>query len=633
MVDTSPLLASLLLGQRLRKDPLEQQRTYGQHLIVQGGSTAPLGSGNALEGLARALQAGIGGYVAADANRREDEKGRQSVEALGRIAGATNREELTAAIKGSQIDPDLAGPLMAQILQGKQAQFDRNTASDTFAKAYGGGTTAGPGTGGTAITITPRPGAALPGQDPYQAQTSVRESGGNPQAVNPQSGAFGLYQFMPQTAADVRAANPQLNLPEDHRTWTPDQQNAAEQALRGMNNKRLTELGIPVTPATLALAHAAGADGTAKLLSTPPNTPMEQAVPPIWIEQNPQMRGKTVGQYVQQFASFNQGGAPPAGTPNPQAQGGPDPQVAQVQTPSALSQPPEVPRPQPTPEQINRYRSMVNAPNGITSEQAIQALNKEITDQWQADKARALAIWQDQQQSKRIKEQGEQRIQQEAPMTLLKDRVTNYETKIRPGAMAAVNDIASINQTRQVLDAGAFTGTGAEAKTLVAKVGEQLGIPSEQAQNTQVLGATLAKRVLAGAGGTLGTGFSNADRDFMEKAQGGQLSMDEGALRRILDIGEKQARQTLKNHDVEAARVMKLPGVSALGVEQFQVPTAPNYEEFNKANPLAPLQTGPATPQAAPKAQSGYSEGQTATNPQTGEKLIFQGGKWSKVGG
>jgi hypothetical protein len=263
---------------------------------------------------------------------------------------------------------------------------------------------------------------------------------------------------------------------------------------------------------------------------------------------------------------------------------------------------------------------MVQAKGGMSIEQANQALNKEITDQWMADKQKAMAIWQDQQQSKRIQEQGQQRIQQEGPMTLIKDRISNYETKIRPGAMAAVNDIQSINQTRQVLDAGAFTGTGAEAKTLAAKIGEQLGIPSEQAQNTQVLGATLAKRVLAGAGGTLGTGFSNADRDFMEKAQGGQISMDEGALRRILDLGERQARQTLKTHDQEAARILQLPGVRQLGAEQFQIPTAPNYEEFNKANPLAPMQTGPT---AAPQAAQGQPQAQipTINTPDEARKL------------
>jgi hypothetical protein len=34
--------------------------------------------------------------------------------------------------------------------------------------------------------------------------------------------------------------------------------------------------------------------------------------------------------------------------------------------------------------------------------------------------------------------------------------------------------------------------------------------------------------------------------------------------------------------------------MAQLGAQQFQLPPAPTYDEFNKANPLQPLQTGPA---------------------------------------
>jgi hypothetical protein len=261
--------------------------------------------------------------------------------------------------------------------------------------------------------------------------------------------------------------------------------------------------------------------------------------------------------------------------------------------PSATSGPPDVPRPQPTAGQITKYKGLI-ASGALTPAQAVQELDKEITGQWTQARQQALEVWKDQQQSKRLQETGEQKLNMEAPLQAIQARVQNYENKIRPTATAAVNDLNSIHQVRQVLDAGAFTGTGANAKTYLGKLGEQLGIPSDQVQNTQVLGAILAKRVLAGAGGSLGTGFSNADRDFMERAQGGQLTMDEGAIRRILDIGEKQDRQAIKNHDQEAARIQALPGMAQLGAQQFQLPPAPTYDEFNKANPLQPLQTGPA---------------------------------------
>ncbi len=615
MPDNNALLASLLLGQKRRVDPIEAQRAFGQKLIVQGSSTAPLGSGNALEGLARALQGGLGGAVEGFADLREKRKGEKTVEALGKLSGANTPQELTAAIKSSQIEPELAGPLMAQILQQKQGQFSRNDAASSF----GTGLTPAPAAnGGLSIDITPRPqtSAVPPNLEPhYQAASQATgipvdilkrkdaaESNFNPNAVSP-AGATGVAQLMPGTARDLNVSNPT---------------DAGQSILGGAQylKQNLDKYGN--LPHALAAYNfgPGNVDAWLKAGGDPAKLPQETR------DYIAKVAGPQGGTQTAQATPVA-----PNGTPNPQLQGDTGPQM-----PSIQSQPPEVPRPHPTPEQIQRYKALITSPNGISLEQANQALNKEITDQWQMDKQRALAVWQDQQQSKRIQETGAQRLGQEAPMTMIKDRVSNYETKIRPAAMAAIGDIQSINQTRQILDAGAFTGTGAEAKTLVSKLGEQLGIPSNQAQNTQVLGATLAKRVLAGAGGTLGTGFSNADRDFMEKAQGGQLSMDEGALRRILDIGEKQARQVLKSHDVEAARTMQLPGMGQLGAQQFQVPPAQTYEEFTKANPLAPLQTSPTAAPQQPQAQlPKVSTPEEALKLGSGKKFLLPDGRIGTV--
>ena len=584
MADSSGVLASLLLGQKQRTSPSEQQRKYGTALMQQGGSTAPLGSGNPLEGLARALQGGIGGFLTGQANAQDEAKSKKQVEALGKVAGANNQQELTAAIQGSEIDPDLAGPLMAQILQQKQGQFQRTAAADTFGGGYGA-PTASP-----AAPVSAPQAAAAPGQAP----PGFSNNSGNIRSTAPGNyNGFATFDT-PQDGANAHFGNyvayvkqkPDITLGDAIAKWSPPNENNTQDLVSRISQ----ETGLD------------------------PRTPLAAVL------QNPQAAAKL----LQTQTMIEKGGLPQGFTPEvfarataPQAQG--QPQVAQVgggaipptsqgdATPpmgSVTSQPPEVPRPQPTPEQIQRYRSLINSPSGISLEQANQGLNKEITDQWQADKARALAVWQDQQSSKRIQEQGAQRLGQEAPMKMIEARVSDYEKNVRPKAEAANNDILALHQVRQILDAGAFTGTGADYKTQIAKVGEQLGIPSEQAQNTQILGSVLANRTLAAAGGSLGTGFSNADRDFMEKAKGGQITMDEPALRRLADIGERQARQVLKNHDVAAERLQKLPGLGQLGADQFQVQNAPSYDEWSKANPLAPMQTGSATPQAGAPTQA-----------------------------
>lgn len=143
--------------------------------------------------------------------------------------------------------------------------------------------------------------AALPAvpSGGFQPKLGGLESGNNPQAVNPVSGAGGEFQFMPETWAETRAKNPDLNLPENVLQAPKELQAAAEQRFRAANAQTLQGAGIQPTPATLYLAHRAGAQGAQTLLKADPNAPMASVVPAAWIAQNPDMQGKTVGQFVQ----------------------------------------------------------------------------------------------------------------------------------------------------------------------------------------------------------------------------------------------------------------------------------------------------------------------------------------------
>lgn len=151
----------------------------------------------------------------------------------------------------------------------------------------------------------------------YQPVLGGFESGNNPKAVNPQSGAAGEFQFLPQTWADVRAKNPDLNLPPDPRQAPPELQAEAERRFRAGNAQTLQTAGLPVTPANLYLAHRTGAQGAQTLLKADPNAPMASIVPANWIAQNPDMQGKTVGQFIamanERFPGVAQGDAVPAG--------------------------------------------------------------------------------------------------------------------------------------------------------------------------------------------------------------------------------------------------------------------------------------------------------------------------------
>ncbi len=324
MADSNALLASLLLGQKQAVDPLQGQRKFGQDLIVKGSSTAPLGSGNPLEGLARALQAGIGGWMARDADQQEKQRNQQTGESLATAVTAKTPEELQAALakaSSAGADPGLLTSIYGQLLS--QRLSDERTAQ-LGARSYqaaGGQIPGGVQTPAPAIGMN------------YQTILAKGESGGNPQAVNPQSGASGAYQFLPSTWQMVRQQNPDLNLPDNPQQAPPELQAQAEQRFRAANAQALQGSGIPVNSATLYLAHRMGPDGTKSVLSAPPDTPMSLVVPKQWLEQNPDMRttvGQFVGQAQQRFAGTD--GQPQGQTAPQQAPQGAQPAIQAPQS-------------------------------------------------------------------------------------------------------------------------------------------------------------------------------------------------------------------------------------------------------------------------------------------------------------
>ena len=133
-------------------------------------------------------------------------------------------------------------------------------------------------------------------------------------------------------------------------------------------------------------------------------------------------------------------------------------------------------------------------------------------------------------------------------------------TTIEKGFEAA-RDAESIIDTidigRQILNAGATTGFGANFLVNVGQALKQVGIDlnADESANAQTYMANMAQnvgRVIKQFGA--GTGLSNADREYAEKMAGGNVSLDERALRRILDINERMSRNVIKRHNENVDR-------------------------------------------------------------------------------
>ncbi len=174
------------------------------------------------------------------------------------------------------------------------------------------------------------------------------ESGGDPNASNPNSSALGPDQFLARTWLDtIRVARPDLADQSDQALLAlrtnPEISGQVRDAYAAQNQAILTKAGVPVTPGTTYLAHFAGPGGAVKVLQADPNAPVESVLGSAAVQANPFLRGMTV-QGLQAWADKKMGGGATQPQPAPQAAAAP---------PSAplLARPPIFPAPQAQPQQ------------------------------------------------------------------------------------------------------------------------------------------------------------------------------------------------------------------------------------------------------------------------------------------
>lgn len=393
-------LAYTLAGTR-RSNPYDRRRAFGQALLQQSMSEKPIQ--HPLQGFARLAQALAGGWAASRAD--EDEA----------AATKDRNDKLTAAMSEADpkkriglltaVDPELGARLSGQLAieEAKlgQQRDTRQAAANSFGASYGmpSGIQSAPlpapgGTGNAAGAI-----AGIESGGRYDAVGPVANSKGNR--------AYGKYQVLDS------------NIP----TWTQE------------------VLGQPMTPEQfLASPQAQEAVFQAKFGQYVQKYGSPEAASRAWFSgeggmNNPgaaDVNGMTVDRYGQKFAQAYGPGAtgptpPPAppvnvrATPPGQPQpltinmGGPGgvpqgsaenvgmppaPSPQGVQGPTMMAQAPavpNVPRPQPTPQQIQRAQQQIM--NGVPQAQVESALNAEIDRDWAVQRERAKMQFEQQSQA------------------------------------------------------------------------------------------------------------------------------------------------------------------------------------------------------------------------------------------
>ena len=129
----------------------------------------------------------------------------------------------------------------------------------------------------------------------------------------------------------------------------------------------------------------------------------------------------------------------------------------------------------------------------------------------------------------------------------------------RQTAIKASDSIRTANEAIVLLDEGVVTGFGAEFIVNMGRAAKRLGFDvGTNVENTQAFAANQGKAVLdilgSGALGA-GTGISDNDRLFAKQIAAGDITLDEKAIRRIVELNAKVSGNVIDRHNIEAVNI------------------------------------------------------------------------------
>lgn len=157
--------------------------------------------------------------------------------------------------------------------------------------------------------------------------------------------------------------------------------------------------------------------------------------------------------------------------------------------------------------------------------------------------------------------------------------IADADVKLKDAAEAAPQLADTSNRISQILKSGqVFTGTGANIKLQLAKALKVAGgTENEAIANTETLISSLASQTLANiksSGLGSGQGFTDKDREFLQAATAGTITLDNKTLQRLSDLSYRTAVATA---DKWSKRVKEIPSNAIEGTgltrEPINVPS------------------------------------------------------------
>jgi hypothetical protein len=171
-------------------------------------------------------------------------------------------------------------------------------------------------------------------------------------------------------------------------------------------------------------------------------------------------------------------------------------------------------------------------------------------------------------------------------------------------AEAAPQAAATADRVMDLIGTGkVITGTGANVRLQIAKALNLAGgTDSDKIRNTEVLVSSLAETTLGAIKSSnlgAGQGFTNADRDFLEKAKAGQLTYDSKSLTELARLSRLAAEKSAESWN---KRVTQIPAsaLEGTGISTQPVVVPPRKTSSVMTIPsgaIQALQAGQGTPE------------------------------------
>lgn len=139
---------------------------------------------------------------------------------------------------------------------------------------------------------------------------------------------------------------------------------------------------------------------------------------------------------------------------------------------------------------------------------------------------------------------------------------------------SAPQRITAAQEVKRILDTDkTITGTGAEWRLAANKALATAGIiDGSSVKNTENLASNLASQTLEAiksSGLGSGQGFTDKDRQFLERAKSGNIEINRDTLRYLADINERAARKSIDYGNKVAERIKNHPAFGSVGQDLF----------------------------------------------------------------